>query len=97
MNNIISIFFDRHLKLQVHRDNKSAEGAEHDLLYRWTDDHWYDLLSLLGERYVLCGYYDEWSYLFIENKIFDQTRNVYLDLQQKAELLKGHRYIGTLP
>ena len=96
MNDIISIFFNSHLKLRIENQNIPADGKQYDVLYCWIDDHWYDLLSLLGERYILYGYYNELSYQFMVSKIFDHKMDLYLLLEQKIELLRGHRYIQLL-
>jgi hypothetical protein len=96
MNEIVSIFFNSHLKLRIENQNVPADGEQYDVLYYWTDDHWYDLLSLLGERYALYGYYNQPSYQFIVSKIFDQKMDSYLSTEQKMELLGSHRYIQLL-
>jgi hypothetical protein len=96
MNDIVSIFFNSNLKLRIENQNAPADGEQYDLLYYWTDDHWYDLLSLLGERYVLYGYYNELSYQFMSFKIFDLKLDLYLSKEQKIAFLKGHRYIQSI-
>jgi hypothetical protein len=96
MYDIVAIFFNSHLKLRVENQNVPVDGEQYDLLYCWTDDYWYDLLPLLGERYVLYGYYNELSYQFMVVKIFDQKLDLYLLKDQKISFLKDHRYIQSI-
>ena len=96
MNDIVSIFFNSQLKLRIENQNIPAEGEQYDLLYYWTDDHWYDLLPLLGERYILYGHYNELSYQFMVVKIFDQKLDSYLLKDQKVAFLKDHRYMQSI-
>jgi hypothetical protein len=90
---ILAICFDQQLKLRLTQDKRAVEGSQYDRLYCWSDDHWYDLLSLLGERYVLYGWWNEGSHQLMATNIFDQKLDVYVSAEQKNQLLIGHRYI----
>lgn len=93
---IITIFFDANLKLRICSGVNFLEESRDDRLYQWSDDHWYDLLTLLGERYVLSGWYNEPSYQLMVSKIFDQQLDAYCSSEQKQALLAGHRYMQTV-
>jgi hypothetical protein len=93
---VLTIFFDSSLKLQIWDNNSLILGAGYDRLYCWTDDHWYDLLSLLGERYVLFGWWNEGSCQLMVSKILDQKVDSYLTFDQRMDLISTHRYLVCL-
>lgn len=96
MREQITIFFDAALKLRICSGVNFIEDSRDDRLYQWSDDHHYDLLSLLGERYMLYGWYNELSYQLMVSKIFDQQADMYVSPEHKQELLAGHRYMQTV-
>ena len=96
MRETITISFDTNLKLHIQAGEGAVNESRDDRLYQWSDDHYYDLLTLLGERYMLYGWYNELSYQLMVAKIFDQQNDVYCSSEQKQALLVGHRYMQTI-
>jgi hypothetical protein len=95
MESYISLFFDRGLKLHPQIYNKDIDGNQYNELYCWTDDHWYDLLFLLGERYTSYGWFDDITHQFVVCKIFDQKNNAYLNIKQQYQFIKNCRFIKS--
>lgn len=102
----VSIGMDSRFDIQIMHRGSPAISKEYRELNRWADHNWEDLLSLLGERYILFGewmqnkhsiYYDKLPHYFLESDIYDQTREVWLSTNARNDLLKKHPYIKRVP
>lgn len=102
----VSIALDSHWELQINHRGSPATGKEFKELHNWAENHWEDLLMLLGERYTLFGewmynkhtiFYDKLPHHFLESDIFDNERRVWLSTSARNNLLKGHPYIKQVP
>lgn len=102
----VSIFLDNHLDLQIWHRGSPISGAEYRPLQSWAENHWEDLLFLLGERYILFGewmyhkhtiFYDQLPHFFLESDIYDQDRQIWLSTNARNDLLKGHPYLKQVP
>lgn len=102
----VSISLDNHLNIQIRHRGHAAVGKEFSELFTWAENHWEDLLFLLGERYVMFGewahnkhtiFYDKLPHHFLESDIYDKTREIWLSTNARNDLLKGYRFIKQVP
>jgi hypothetical protein len=102
----VSISLDSRFDLKINHRGSPATGKEFNQLYAWADQHWEDLLFLLGERYVLFGewmynkhtiFYDNLPNYFLESDIYDSEKKIWLSTMARNSFLKGHNYIRQVP
>jgi hypothetical protein len=102
----VSISLDTHWDLQIDHRGSPATGKEYRLLHEWAENHWEDLLDLLGERYVLFGewmyhkhtiFYDKLPAYFLESDVYDKDKGIWLSTSARNSLLSKHKYIQRVP
>jgi RNA ligase len=102
----VSIFLDNKLNVQVWHRGSPAIGKEYQALHEWAENHWEDLMFLLGERYILFGewlhdkhtiFYDNLPHFFLESDIYDKERDVWLSTNARNSLIKNQKYIKRVP
>lgn len=102
----VSISMDTHLNLEINHRGNSATSKEYWLLHQWAENHWEDLVLLLGERYVLFGewmyhkhniFYDKLPNYFLESDVYDKERKMWLSTSARNDLLSKHKYIKQVP
>lgn len=102
----VSISLDKHWNIEIDHRGTPARGKEFKLLRDWADQHWEDLLMLLGERYILFGewmynkhtiFYDNLPHFFLESDIYDKERKIWLSTTARNALLKTADYIKRVP
>lgn len=102
----VSIALDNSLNLEIDHRGSPAIGKEYDHLHDWAENHWEDLVLLLGERYVLFGewmknkhaiFYDKLPHYFLESDVYDKERKIWLSTNARNVLLSKSRFIKQVP
>ncbi len=102
----VSIALDNSLNLEIDHRGSPASGKEYWQLHEWAENHWEDLVLLLGERYVLFGewmknkhsiFYDNLPNYFLESDVYDKERKIWLSTSARNSLLSKSRFIKRVP
>ncbi len=102
----VSISIDTHLNLEIFHRGSPALAKEYWALHAWAQNHWEDLVMLLGERYVLFGewmyhkhtvFYDRLPHYFLESDVYDKERRIFLSTKARNDLLDKQKYIKRVP
>ena len=102
----VSIFLDNKFNVQIWHRGSPAVSKEYYALHNWAENHWEELVFLLGERYILFGewmhdkhtiFYDRLPHFFLESDIYDREREIWLSTMARQEFVKGQQYIQQVP